>query len=99
MFVWRPASVWKRAPLRGKPAENGDSRGRKTMARECLMVGGGWSATTVYTRRVLQKECMAKRTKPGSEPRPGQPISLKTLGEYLNLSPATISLVLNNAPG
>jgi LacI family transcriptional regulator len=42
---------------------------------------------------------MAKRTKPGSEPKPGQPISLKTLGEYLNLSPATISLVLNNAPG
>ena len=32
-------------------------------------------------------------------PKPGQPISLKTLGEYLNLSPATISLVLNNAPG
>jgi len=30
---------------------------------------------------------------------PGQPISLRTLGEYLNLSPATISLVLNNAPG
>jgi DNA-binding LacI/PurR family transcriptional regulator len=42
---------------------------------------------------------MAKRVKPGTEPRPGQPISLKTLGEYLNLSPATISLVLNNAPG
>jgi LacI family transcriptional regulator len=30
---------------------------------------------------------------------PGQPIVLRTLGEYLNLSPATISLVLNNAPG
>ncbi|WP_263355604.1 LacI family DNA-binding transcriptional regulator [Acidicapsa ligni] len=29
----------------------------------------------------------------------GQTTSLKTLGEYLNLSPATISLVLNNAPG
>src|SRR5258708_26845314 len=42
---------------------------------------------------------MAKRVKPGTEPRPGQPISLKILGEYLNLSPATISLVLNNAPG
>jgi LacI family transcriptional regulator, galactose operon repressor len=42
---------------------------------------------------------MGKRVKPGTEPRPGQPISLKTLGEYLNLSPATISLVLNNAPG
>ena len=34
-----------------------------------------------------------------AEPQPGQPISLRTLGEYLNLSPATISLVLNNAPG
>ena len=42
---------------------------------------------------------MAKRTKPGTEPQPGQTISLRTLGEYLNLSPATISLVLNNAPG
>jgi DNA-binding LacI/PurR family transcriptional regulator len=42
---------------------------------------------------------MAKRTKTGPEPQPGQPISLRTLGEYLNLSPATISLVLNNAPG
>ena len=30
---------------------------------------------------------------------PGQAISLRTLGEYLNLSPATISLVLNNAAG
>jgi LacI family transcriptional regulator len=42
---------------------------------------------------------MVKRTKAGTEPQPGQPISLRTLGEYLNLSPATISLVLNNAPG
>lgn len=39
------------------------------------------------------------RPKPGTEPQPGQTISLRTLGEYLNLSPATISLVLNNAPG
>src|SRR5580698_6300213 len=30
---------------------------------------------------------------------PNRPISLKILGEYLDLSPATISLVLNNAPG
>jgi DNA-binding LacI/PurR family transcriptional regulator len=42
---------------------------------------------------------MPKRPATGTDPRPGQPISLKTLGEYLNLSPATISLVLNNAPG
>jgi hypothetical protein len=42
---------------------------------------------------------MAKRAKPGPGPQPGQPISLRTLGDYLNLSPATISLVLNNAPG
>lgn len=42
---------------------------------------------------------MSKRTKTGSLPQPGQPISLRVLGEYLNLSPATISLVLNNAPG
>jgi LacI family transcriptional regulator len=42
---------------------------------------------------------MAKRAKSGTESQPGQPIGLRTLGEYLNLSPATISLVLNNAPG
>ena len=42
---------------------------------------------------------MPKRSTPGPAPQPGQPISLRTLGEYLNLSPATISLVLNNAPG
>ncbi len=42
---------------------------------------------------------MPKRQKPAATMQPGQPISLRTLGEYLNLSPATISLVLNNAPG
>jgi LacI family transcriptional regulator len=42
---------------------------------------------------------MAKQTKPRATSQPGQPIGLRTLGEYLNLSPATISLVLNNAPG
>jgi LacI family transcriptional regulator len=43
---------------------------------------------------------MAKqRIQSGTEPPPGQAVSLRTLGEYLNLSPATISLVLNNAPG
>src|SRR3984885_2931423 len=30
---------------------------------------------------------------------PPRPISLRTLGDYLDFSPATISLVLNNAPG
>ena len=50
-------------------------------------------------RLVLQLVCMVKRTRSGTEPKPGQVISLRTLGEYLNLSPATISLVLNNAPG
>ncbi|MGB6485209.1 MAG: LacI family DNA-binding transcriptional regulator [Candidatus Acidiferrales bacterium] len=34
-----------------------------------------------------------------SEFLPARPISLKVLGDYLDLSPATISLVLNNAPG
>jgi DNA-binding LacI/PurR family transcriptional regulator len=42
---------------------------------------------------------MVKRAKPGREPQPGQPVSLRILGEYLDLSPATISLVLNDAPG
>ncbi len=48
---------------------------------------------------MVQLECMAKRTKAGIRPQPGQPVGLRTLGEYLDLSPATISLVLNNAPG
>ena len=42
---------------------------------------------------------MAKSVQSGTNPPAGQPTSLRTLGEYLNLSPATISLVLNNAPG
>src|SRR5450631_2318434 len=42
---------------------------------------------------------MSKRPKAAPDQRPEHPISLRTLGEYLNLSPATISLVLNNAPG
>jgi DNA-binding LacI/PurR family transcriptional regulator len=35
----------------------------------------------------------------GDEFMHGRPISLRVLGDYLDLSPATISLVLNNAPG
>jgi LacI family transcriptional regulator len=42
---------------------------------------------------------MATRGKKRVEPKPGQLISLRILGEYLDLSPATISLVLNDAPG
>src|SRR5450631_763027 len=42
---------------------------------------------------------MSKRPKAAPDQRPEHPISLRTLGEYLDLSPATISLVLNNAPG
>lgn len=42
---------------------------------------------------------MQRKPKSRSMSAPNQPISLKTLGEYLDLSPATISLVLNNAPG
>jgi LacI family transcriptional regulator len=49
--------------------------------------------------RVLQQRNMAKPTKSKAKLAPGQPIGLRTLGEYLNLSPATISLVLNNALG
>lgn len=42
---------------------------------------------------------MAQRTKSEPKQKPMQPVGLRSLGEYLNLSPATISLVLNNAPG
>jgi DNA-binding LacI/PurR family transcriptional regulator len=39
--------------------------------------------------------------KPKSEPIPEspRPVNLKILAEYLSLSPATVSLVMNNAPG
>jgi LacI family transcriptional regulator len=42
---------------------------------------------------------MVKKAKQRREPKPGQLVSLRVLGEYLDLSPATISLVLNDAPG
>jgi DNA-binding LacI/PurR family transcriptional regulator len=55
-----------------------------------------------------RKKAGAKKAAPGrdvsgeaakNEFLPPRPISLRTLGDYLDLSPATISLVLNNAPG
>ena len=73
-----------------------------------LGLHGGWGAagtsnaaavTTEIDCAVLEQLCMGKRAKAGVEPRPGEAVSLRTLGEYLDLSPATISLVLNNAPG
>jgi DNA-binding LacI/PurR family transcriptional regulator len=48
---------------------------------------------------VLQEEKVRKKANLKHEPMPGQPVSLRILGEYLDLSPATISLVLNDAPG
>jgi DNA-binding LacI/PurR family transcriptional regulator len=36
---------------------------------------------------------------PGSTAESPKPVNLKVLAEYLSLSPATISLVMNNAPG
>lgn len=58
------------------------------MTGEIFRPGVRWKCYKVF---------MVKSKSPG--PEPGQTISLRTLGEYLNLSPATISLVLNNAPG
>ena len=48
---------------------------------------------------MLREEKVRKKAKPRHEPKPGEPVSLRILGEYLDLSPATISLVLNDAPG
>jgi len=42
---------------------------------------------------------VVKRAKQKRDSTSGQRVSLRFLGEYLDLSPATISLVLNNAPG
>ena len=41
---------------------------------------------------------MPKRKSPSSPPKANQPVSLKMLAEYLGLSAATVSFVLNNAP-
>ncbi len=46
-------------------------------------------------RRKSNDEKLMKEKVPSAK----RPVSLKILGEYLDLSPATISLVLNNAPG
>ncbi len=46
-----------------------------------------------------KSETPAKSAIDKSEFLHGRPISLRVLGDYLDLSPATISLVLNNAPG
>lgn len=46
-----------------------------------------------------RRKSVVQTKKETSLPPAGKPISLKILGEYLDLSPATISLVLNNAPG
>ena len=54
-------------------------------------------------KRAAGRRKATAAAKNGGEPRseflPPRPISLRTLGDYLDLSPATISLVLNNAPG
>ncbi|HEX7087095.1 MAG TPA: LacI family DNA-binding transcriptional regulator [Vicinamibacterales bacterium] len=41
---------------------------------------------------------MAPRV-PGGSPAPGGPVTLRMLADYLGLSPASVSLVLNQAPG
>jgi DNA-binding LacI/PurR family transcriptional regulator len=41
---------------------------------------------------------MMKEQNKDCKPDSGKPVTLKTLAEYLDLSPATISIVLNNSP-
>lgn len=85
-------------PGRGS-VRNGHCRRADVLPRNLPAKDQIIQVTVHGSRRVLQLESMVKKAKSGSDPQPGQPISLRTLGEYLNLSPATISLVLNNAPG
>jgi len=42
---------------------------------------------------------MPRKSKPITEPEIPKPVNLKSLDEHLSLSPATVSLVMNNAPG
>lgn len=46
-----------------------------------------------------RRKSIVDKTRKNGTPPADRPVSLKILGEYLDLSPATISLVLNNAPG
>src|SRR5262245_7615447 len=39
------------------------------------------------------------RTRTLAVPKPGRPVTLKMLAEQLGLSPASVSLVINDAPG
>jgi DNA-binding LacI/PurR family transcriptional regulator len=66
------------------------------MAYSCVAKAAEKTRAGIGLTRTSKKSTSVSNTR---GPKPGQPISLKTLGEYLNLSPATISLVLNNAPG
>lgn len=70
-----------------------------------LPLSGGLSFLGLYILRATATKAVMRKRKEADPEReksvflPGKPISLKTLGDYLDLSPATISLVLNNAPG
>jgi LacI family transcriptional regulator len=68
-------------------------------SKEVIRPCAGLKSNSQFHRRVIQEESMAPNTKPEAKTKPRQPVGLRSLGEYLNLSPATISLVLNNAPG
>jgi DNA-binding LacI/PurR family transcriptional regulator len=55
----------------------------------------------LFVEEFLRRRRKLGKMVPRKDPKylPSKPISLKTIGDYLDLSPATISLVLNNAPG
>ncbi len=78
---------------------------RATLPLRLHFVGGGEPLTALKSPRPTSERCvttvfMAKRIKSGTEPQPGQAVSLRTLRrvpESVRRPP--ISLVLNNAPG
>ena len=49
--------------------------------------------------KLVRKQTMKKSENKGVGSRPAQPISLKELARHLDLSPSTVSVVLNNVPG
>ena len=61
-----------------------------------LLFAGEMAETAIW---IMPRPRKSAKTPALQNETPNKPISLRTLGEYLDLSPATISLVLNNAPG
>jgi DNA-binding LacI/PurR family transcriptional regulator len=67
----------------------------------CILLPGTFTEHdwVVQIAKAMIKLCWVFMTKKPAPIDESKPLSLKVMAEYLSLSPATISLVMNNAPG